>query len=91
MPKSRSLEFSISGSASVLWSAMNNSECSQTIQDYANAVCQGFAKLGARQVTSFSCIPHKLTSDRGVSVLFSTGDQGLGVDDLPVCLALAYN
>ncbi|KAF8178368.1 peptidase S8/S53 domain-containing protein [Mycena galopus ATCC 62051] len=39
----------------------------QTVpQDYANAVCQGFAKLGTR----------------GVSVLFSTGDQGLGTADL---------
>ncbi|KAJ7188899.1 tripeptidyl peptidase A, partial [Mycena filopes] len=44
----------------------------QTVpQDYANAVCQGFAKLGAR----------------GVSVLFSSGDQGLGVSDLPTCIA----
>ncbi|KAJ7252395.1 peptidase S8/S53 domain-containing protein [Mycena haematopus] len=44
----------------------------QTVpRDYANAVCQGFAKLGAR----------------GVSVLFSSGDQGLGVDDLPTCIA----
>ncbi|KAJ7350888.1 tripeptidyl peptidase A [Mycena albidolilacea] len=48
----------------------------QTVpQDYANAVCQGFAKLGAR----------------GVSVLFSTGDQGLGVDDLPTCIANTGN
>ncbi|KAJ6611489.1 tripeptidyl peptidase A [Mycena sp. CBHHK59/15] len=44
----------------------------QTVpKDYAIAVCQGFAKLGAR----------------GVSVLFSSGDQGLGVDDLPTCIA----
>ncbi|KAJ7292723.1 tripeptidyl peptidase A [Mycena rebaudengoi] len=44
----------------------------QTVpQDYAKAVCQGFAKLGAR----------------GISVLFSTGDQGLGTDDLPTCIA----
>ncbi|KAJ7826871.1 tripeptidyl peptidase A [Mycena olivaceomarginata] len=43
--------------------------------DYAYAVCQGFAKLGAR----------------GVSVLFSTGDQGLGVDDLPTCIANTGN
>ncbi|KAJ7893410.1 tripeptidyl peptidase A [Mycena olivaceomarginata] len=43
--------------------------------DYANAVCQGFAELGAR----------------GVSVLFSTGDQGLGVDDLPTCIANTGN
>ncbi|KAJ7750059.1 tripeptidyl peptidase A [Mycena maculata] len=42
----------------------------QTVpRDYANAVCQGFAKLGAR----------------GVSVLFSSGDEGLGVNDLPTC------
>ncbi|KAJ6593147.1 peptidase S8/S53 domain-containing protein [Mycena capillaripes] len=48
----------------------------QTVpQDYATAVCQGFAKLGAR----------------GVSVLFSTGDQGLGVDDLPTCIANTGN
>ncbi|KAJ7796535.1 peptidase S8/S53 domain-containing protein [Mycena olivaceomarginata] len=38
-----------------------------------------------------ACIPHKLTSDRGVSVLFSTGDQGLGVDDLPTCIANTGN
>ncbi|KAJ7744658.1 peptidase S8/S53 domain-containing protein [Mycena metata] len=43
--------------------------------DYANAVCQGFAKLGAR----------------GVSVLFSTGDEGLGVDDLSSCIANTGN
>ncbi|KAJ7921462.1 tripeptidyl peptidase A [Mycena leptocephala] len=43
--------------------------------DYASAVCQGFAKLGAR----------------GVSVLFSTGDQGLGIDDLPTCIANTGN
>ncbi|KAJ7033466.1 subtilisin-like protein [Mycena alexandri] len=48
----------------------------QTVpQDYANAVCQGFAKLGAR----------------GVSVLFSTGDEGLGVDDLSSCIANTGN
>ncbi|KAF7362509.1 Tripeptidyl peptidase A [Mycena venus] len=48
----------------------------QTVpQDYANAVCQGFAKLGAR----------------GVSVLFSTGDQGLGTDDLSACIANTGN
>ncbi|KAJ6497373.1 tripeptidyl peptidase A [Mycena sanguinolenta] len=48
----------------------------QTVpRDYANAVCQGFAKLGAR----------------GVSVLFSSGDQGLGVDDLPTCIANTGN
>ncbi|KAF7350862.1 Tripeptidyl peptidase A [Mycena sanguinolenta] len=28
---------------------------------------------------------------RGVSVLFSTGDQGLGVDDLPTCIANTGN
>ncbi|KAJ6483851.1 tripeptidyl peptidase A [Mycena vitilis] len=44
----------------------------QTVpKDYANAVCQGFAKLGAR----------------GISVLFSSGDQGLGIADLPTCIA----
>ncbi|KAJ7163455.1 tripeptidyl peptidase A [Mycena crocata] len=48
----------------------------QTVpQDYANAVCQGFAKLGAR----------------GVSVLFSSGDQGLGTNDLPSCIANTGN
>ncbi|KAJ6593294.1 peptidase S8/S53 domain-containing protein [Mycena capillaripes] len=48
----------------------------QTVpRDYANAVCQGFAKLGAR----------------GVSVLFSSGDQGLGVNDLPTCIANTGN
>ncbi|KAJ7465954.1 tripeptidyl peptidase A [Mycena latifolia] len=48
----------------------------QTVpQDYANAVCQGFAKLGAR----------------GITVLFSTGDQGLGVGDLPSCIANTGN
>ncbi|KAJ7032705.1 subtilisin-like protein [Mycena alexandri] len=48
----------------------------QTVpQDYANAVCQGFAKLGAR----------------GISVLFSTGDQGLGTSDLPTCIANTGN
>ncbi|KAJ7496654.1 tripeptidyl peptidase A [Mycena latifolia] len=44
-------------------------------RDYANAVCQGFAKLGAR----------------GVTVLFSSGDQGLGVDFLPDCIANTGN
>ncbi|KAJ6491657.1 peptidase S8/S53 domain-containing protein [Mycena vitilis] len=40
----------------------------QTVpQDYANAVCNGFAKLGAR----------------GISVLVSSGDSGLGVANLP--------
>ncbi|KAJ7189045.1 tripeptidyl peptidase A [Mycena filopes] len=48
----------------------------QTVpKDYADAVCQGFAKLGAR----------------GVSVLFSSGDQGLGTDDLPTCIANTGN
>ncbi|KAJ7503167.1 tripeptidyl peptidase A [Mycena galericulata] len=48
----------------------------QTVpRDYANAVCQGFAKLGAR----------------GVSILFSSGDEGLGVDDLPTCIANTGN
>ncbi|KAJ7645996.1 tripeptidyl peptidase A [Mycena polygramma] len=44
-------------------------------KDYANAVCQGFAKLGAR----------------GVSVIFSSGDQGLGTQDLPSCIANTGN
>ncbi|KAJ6590124.1 tripeptidyl peptidase A [Mycena vulgaris] len=43
--------------------------------DYANAVCQGFAKLGAR----------------GITVLFSSGDQGLGITDLPTCVANTGN
>ncbi|KAJ7646048.1 tripeptidyl peptidase A [Mycena polygramma] len=48
----------------------------QTVpKDYANAVCQGFAKLGAR----------------GISVLFSSGDQGLGIDDLPTCIVNTGN
>ncbi|KAJ7503166.1 tripeptidyl peptidase A [Mycena galericulata] len=48
----------------------------QTVpKDYANAVCQGFAKLGAR----------------GVSVLFSSGDEGLGINDLPTCIANTGN
>ncbi|KAJ7072886.1 subtilisin-like protein [Mycena amicta] len=48
----------------------------QTVpRDYADAVCQGFAKLGAR----------------GISVLFSTGDQGLGTFDLPTCIANTAN
>ncbi|KAJ7292722.1 tripeptidyl peptidase A [Mycena rebaudengoi] len=48
----------------------------QTVpRDYANAVCQGFAKLGAR----------------GISVLFSSGDQGLGIGDLPTCIANTGN
>ncbi|KAJ6488213.1 subtilisin-like protein [Mycena vitilis] len=48
----------------------------QTVpKDYANAVCQGFAKLGAR----------------GVSVIFSSGDQGLGTGNLPSCIANTGN
>ncbi|KAF7290075.1 Tripeptidyl peptidase A [Mycena chlorophos] len=44
----------------------------QTVpRDYADAVCQGFAKLGAR----------------GISVLFSTGDSGLGSFDIEDCIA----
>lgn len=43
----------------------------QTVpRDYANAVCQGFAKLGAR----------------GTTVIFSSGDQGLGVDFAEYCI-----
>ncbi|KAK7057801.1 Tripeptidyl peptidase A [Favolaschia claudopus] len=48
----------------------------QTVpRDYANAVCKGFAKLGAR----------------GVTVMFSTGDQGLGVDEVDSCIANTGN
>ncbi|KAJ7658518.1 peptidase S8/S53 domain-containing protein [Mycena rosella] len=43
--------------------------------DYANAVCQGFAKLGAR----------------GITVLFSSGDQGLGTGELSACIANTGN
>ncbi|KAJ7245824.1 hypothetical protein C8J57DRAFT_1679198 [Mycena rebaudengoi] len=43
--------------------------------DYANAVCQGFAKLGTR----------------GISVLFSSGDQGLGIFDLPTFIVNTGN
>ncbi|KAJ7198545.1 peptidase S8/S53 domain-containing protein, partial [Mycena pura] len=31
----------------------------------------------------------RLTADRGITVMFSTGDQGLGVDDLPVATCIA--
>ncbi|KAJ7655598.1 tripeptidyl peptidase A [Mycena polygramma] len=48
----------------------------QTVpQDYANAVCNGFAKLGAR----------------GVSIFVSSGDSGLGVANLPTCIANTGN
>ncbi|KAJ6452383.1 tripeptidyl peptidase A [Mycena vitilis] len=48
----------------------------QTVpKDYANAVCQGFAKLGARQVVASNRIT------RG----------GLGIDDLPTCIANTGN
>nr|GAT51485.1 tripeptidyl peptidase A [Mycena chlorophos] len=43
-------------------------------KDYAEAVCNGFAKLGAM----------------GISVLFSTGDQGLGLDP-SVCISNTGN
>ncbi|KAF7290096.1 Tripeptidyl peptidase A [Mycena chlorophos] len=47
----------------------------QTVpRDYAEAVCNGFAKLGAM----------------GISVLFSTGDQGLGID-ASVCISNTGN
>ncbi|KAF7289272.1 Tripeptidyl peptidase A [Mycena indigotica] len=48
----------------------------QTVpRDYADAVCHGFAKLGAR----------------GVSVMFSTGDQGVGTFWAPDCIANTGN
>ncbi|KAK7057811.1 Tripeptidyl peptidase A [Favolaschia claudopus] len=43
--------------------------------DYAEAVCKGFAKLGAR----------------GITVMFSTGDQGLGTSATDQCIAYGTN